>query len=266
MRLLALALQVALVIADFTFCVSDDATCLTSAQSTRYRVVRCVGSSVSAPSGAYLSPGALETSPLPVDSVDLWPYLSITTIQKSVSSPCAEGGAFMTVDTDKPMITAVGLLMFPMTHNALSGSYWNRQEYWYVFAILCGTLSLLYALFARLRAWQTLLVLSVAAFAAVAANTIYQAADSIGIAITYSHQVSFMEGFIATAVMGFAVNFVPAFVAMLVMRYGRCRPVAWSTLGVVTAAAALLAGGAGWYAGPSLLALGSFVRILQHYC
>ena len=147
------------------------------------------------------------------------------------------------------------LLGMPMTQFLLHGSYWSKTTHWYVFAITTGILSILYGLFSRVRIWQYVLLLSIAAFVAVFASQLHQILLIVITSNDYSD--AFYQGLFVNAL---AANLFPVLFAMVFMYTGRHRPKPWSALAIVVGVASLFMVGAGWYVGPVCLFMSGVIR------
>lgn len=161
--------------------------------------------------------------------------------------------------------TFVEILTVPISAYNLQGAYGNRHGYWWIYLIVTVVLATMYALFARLRAWQALLAYAIAVYTAVAAANLYQSILSIIAETQYGFDTPTATYAFAIAAMAIGANLIPIVFCALVMRHARCRPLPWSAVGIVVAFGSLFLVGAGWFVGPTLFGLGCLLRVIQRY-
>ena len=162
--------------------------------------------------------------------------------------------------------TFLELLTVPISAYNLHGAYGNRSGYWYIYLIVTAVLAAIYALFARLRAWQSLLAYAIAVYTAAAAANLNQSILSIIAETNIGLKTPTATYAFAIAAMSIGANLIPIVFCALVMHYARCNPLPWSSLGIVIAFGSLFLVGAGWFAGPLLFGLGCLLRVAQRYC
>tara|TARA_B110000046_G_C13004864_1_gene403905 strand:+ start:1560 stop:2363 length:804 start_codon:yes stop_codon:yes gene_type:complete len=157
-------------------------------------------------------------------------------------------------------VTALELLAMPISQWKTHAYSWTQQMYFYVFTGVNGFLAVFYGVVTRCRLWQWSLVFSIAAFATVANENLYHA-----IVAARRGGSTEQQAYTITCVCLLA-NIVPGLVAMLFMRYGKCRGAAWCILAMLVGAGFLFLAGSGWFVGCGLLIAGGTIRLLQQYC
>lgn len=154
-------------------------------------------------------------------------------------------------------VSALELLGMPILQWNAHAYWWTQQMYFYIFTAVNSAMAVLYGVFTRCRVWQWMLVFSIAAFATVADENLYH-----GILASRRGGGEQEQIYMLSCVCLLA-NIVPAAVAMLFMRYGKCRAVGWSVVAVLFGAGFLFLAGAGWFVGCGLLILGGLTRLAQ---
>lgn len=160
------------------------------------------------------------------------------------------------------VVTALEIVAMPIPQWKTHAYWWTQQMYYYIWIAVTAPLAVLYGVFARCRIWQWALVFSIASFTAVAAENFYHAC----LAGTRGGSLNVQAYCIVCIVL--LANIIPALVAMLFMRYGKCHPIQWSILAILVGTGFLFLAGPGWFVGCGLLIVAAFVRILQRlaYC
>lgn len=153
-------------------------------------------------------------------------------------------------------LTALEIVTLPIAMFNVHGHFFARQGYYWIFTIVGSVLATLYIAFGRLRVWQVALAYSMAAFAVVLCEKLYHAIVASLSAGTAS-EVTFMIACVSVLSEG-----IPLTVALLIMRFATCRPVAWAVVGLLTATGFLFLAGSGWFVGTALLAVASLLRLL----
>lgn len=158
-------------------------------------------------------------------------------------------------------VSVLELVGMPIPQWKTHAYWWTQQMYFYIFVAVNAALAVLYGVFTRCRIWQWVLVFSIAAFATVANENLYHAI------LASRRGGSAQDQAFMIACVALLANIIPGVIAMLFMRYGKCRAVAWSVVAILFGAGFLFLAGSGWFVGCGLLILAALIRLAQRaYC
>ena len=158
-------------------------------------------------------------------------------------------------------VSVLELIGMPIPQWKTHAYWWTQQMYFYIFVAVNAALAVLYGVFTRCRMWQWVLVFSIAAFATVANENFYHAI------LASRRGGSEQDQAFMIACVALLANIIPGVIAMLFMRYGKCRAVAWSVVAILFGAGFLFLAGSGWFVGCGLLIMAGVIRLAQRaYC
>ena len=157
--------------------------------------------------------------------------------------------------------TALELISLPITLYHLHGSYWTNHLYFWVYAIIAGVLAIVSIITFALRMWQSILMLSVAAFATVFCEKTYQIARVVFAAelSLWSDIRNLINELVYTLfVHAVCIELLPLIFALVYISRAHYRPTPWSIVGIIVCVGCLFVG-SGWYVGPGLIGLSSLI-------
>jgi hypothetical protein len=187
---------------------------------------------------------------------------TVVVIVEALSTSTFPNGLNILFKINNPgQVSVLELIGMPIPQWKTHAYWWTQQMYFYIFVAVNAALAVLYGVFTRCRMWQWVLVFSIAAFATVANENLYHAI------LASRRGGSEQDQALMIACVALLANIIPGVIAMLFMRYGKCRAVAWSVVAILFGAGFLFLAGSGWFVGCGLLILAGVIRLAQRaYC